>query len=262
MQEEEVSCIGRRPCAPSPPSGLSLVPFEDVTPSPSTNEWLNSPSRIHVTSPSTDGRTSRRRVQVLTLIGDLLDSGLIKDQEAMLCIGYIVQSPDNVLVMSDLLEARKDVLGKARFVKLFLASRNNVCGGDNISNHQGPSPQCASTPIVPATIFDCHSSLDDNAVSPVPLVYPKAIRIATMPLIGAAVWPCVRGNSTEPKESPESAKSTNPGSSIEISPPNNTLSLTRETTACSNTSPPKAWSEFVHKCGAREDIHAESNSTN
>ncbi len=189
-------------------------------------------------------------MHVLSLIGDLLDNGLIREQEAIDSIKFVMETLENVLAYSDLLEARKDLFGKARFVKLFLAGRS----GDLTT------PPFTSTPIVPATIFDC-SSIDESA-TPVPLVYPKAIRIATVPIIGTAVWPCIRAATTEPKESPESAKSTNPGSSIEVSPPNNTLSLTRETTACSNTSPQTGWKAFSKKCAGSDDANAETCSSN
>jgi hypothetical protein len=241
-EEEEVSCIGRRPSAPSPPSGLSLVPFEDVTPSP--NEWLNSPLR-----------PGSKRVEVLSLIGDLLDNGLIKDQDAVEGIKFVMESLENVSAFSDLLEARKDLFGKARFVKLFLAGRVTTSCDPPVT-----TPPFTSTPIVPATVFDC-SSVDER-VSPVPLVYPKAIRIATVPILGTAVWPYIRAATTEPKESPESAKSTNPGSSIEVSPPNNTLSLTRETTACSNTSPQTGWKPFGKKCPVDHDSDVVTCSSN
>lgn len=234
MGDEEVSCI--RPSAPSPPSGLSLVPFEDVTPSQSPNEWLNSPSRIHCRG---------RRVEVLSLIGDLLDNGWINDQDGIRCIKFAIESDENVRVLSDLMEARKELSAKAKFIKLFLAGR------PPLHNPADTTPPTASTPIVPATIFDCSST--DESTSPVPLIYPKAVRIATVPILGTAMWPCIRGSMCEPKESPESAKSTNPGSSIDASPPINTLSLTRETTACSHVSPPKTWSAFEQKCAMNSE---------
>lgn len=246
--------IGERPSAPSP--GLTLVPFGDLRDDSTTGEWP-SPSRIlppteHPTPISDISQdvvrgpelVSGRRVDVLSLIGDLLDAGLIGDNDASECIQFVVRTAENVSIMSDLLNARESFSGKARFLKLFVAGQTRAeWRGLTTPIPVIPGPT-AVTPIVPTTILDWSSS--NNSVSTpsgslacensaTPLIFPKAIRLP----VSAAVLPCIRETNALPKDSPDSMKSTQAGSSIEVSPPN-ALSLTRETTGCSqSTSPPK-----------------------
>jgi hypothetical protein len=161
---------------------------------------------------------------VLSQIGELYDSGLIDEYSTKFLIRFVFNNNNNLSIISDILLSRNDNVGRAQFLKFFIEP-------------QVMSPPSSSIPIVPPVGFnwsDTASPIDpvvaigrtnSSAIGPT-LIIPRAIRLSGPPEI--------------PKDSPDSMKSTNPGSSIDVSPPN-VLSLTRDTTGTSQPSPPKEW---------------------
>jgi hypothetical protein len=190
--------------------------------SPSPVEWVNDGT----TADLGDTAPMRSyRIQVLEKIGELLDNEYIEEYYGKYLIKFIFLNNYNLFIIHDILNSRRDDIGKSQFLKFFVDGKSSEC----------PTPP-PSVPLVPVVFdwSDTASPIDpttsgfpnDSPVG-VPLLIPRAIRL--------------NGGAPEiPKDSLDSMRSTNPCSSIDVSPPN-ILSLTRETTGTSLTSPPKEW---------------------
>lgn len=216
-----------RPRAPSPRGDLALVQFtsgsgDEVWPSPDL-------SRIEDFSPVS--ASNSKRIQVFRLLGDLLDNGLLSEPETGILIDLILRGGE-LNGISDLLDARKTFLGKAQFLKIFL----NVTSSSSSLIHHKPSPaggfttpvphhdwQLSSTGglynLPPQTPFVEFPSSMIRSASP-PLRFPAAQRPPPMKLSSIRENLLVRTASLEedPKQSPESLKSTNAGSSVDETP--------------------------------------------
>ena len=236
-----------RPRAPSPRGDLALVQFtagsgDEVWPSPDL-------SRIEDFSPVS--ASNSKRIQVFRLLGDLLDNGLLSEPETGILIDLILRGGE-LNGISDLLDARKTVFGKAQFLKIFLSSslihhKPSPAGGFTtpVPHHDW---QLSSTGglynLPPQTPFVEFPSSMIRSASP-PLRFPAAQRPpAPMKLSSIRENLLVRTASLEdPKLSPESLKSTNAGSSVDetasATPPAGTLTLesTQTMTNISRASP-------------------------
>lgn len=225
-----------RPSAPSPKEQLTLVPF--TSPMSSEDSWP-SPDLSAIHSPETSKSNRSNRVSVLGTIGELLDSALLTSDDVSDLIEIIMRGEKDVAAVSDLLESRPCMRGKAQFLKLYLkpSSKREDSRGFTTPNPTYHEWQVSGLYHPPTPFVDIPSPLVRSA-SP-PLRFPTAIRPAPVKL-SCIKEDLVRMSSTEsaeePKFSPESFKSTNVGSSIDastVSPPNGPP--TRESTSSSVT---------------------------
>ncbi len=153
-------------------------------------------------------RYCNERVAVLAAIGDLLDSEFLNTTEARECILFACQSDTNVAILTDLLEARKEMpKSQALFLRLFL-----------FPDIQSPP---APTPIVPTTFFGASDCWDVNSSD-------EHLQQRGSPLIRrpTAIRPVytINNDGTDYYQTPHE----NAAVAVGLS------SLTRETTSCSH----------------------------
>jgi hypothetical protein len=151
------------------------------------------------------------RVAVFATIGEIMDMELMSIGEVRECLLFVAQSLENTNLIHDLLLSRKTIQAQAHFLKIFLL----------------PEIAQSQTPIVPTTFFasgwDASPLQDgrrtDLANQTSPLVRrPTAIR----PLYSADTSCC--GNA-----------------------PDDSASLTRETTSCSSNAMSSVSPKYGHK---------------
>ena len=196
-----------RPSAPSP--AVTLVPMDEAWPSPGLSRIVTEPLFNSPVSPAVRV-TASRRVQLLTTIGELMDDNLLSEAEVGSLFELAFRGDKEAGHLADLLEARPSLTGKAQFLRIFLS-----ISGMYPSGFTTPAP---TSYMHPTPFVDLPSPMVRSA-SP-PMRFPMAVRPAGCQKLVCIQEDLVRGQSTEeedPKLSPESYKSTNVGSSVDVS---------------------------------------------
>ncbi len=175
-------------------------------PAPSPEEW---PSPV-IAERSLFG--ANVRVRIFSVVGDLLDAGLLTEPEVASLMEIALRGEREVMQIADLIDSRSTSNGKAQFLKLLISITTS-------SGYSTPTPS-----NYPACFFPHATPLVEfpspllRSASP-PLRFPTAMRPHSVcQRLNCIQEDLNRGQSVEvdPKLSP----STNVGSSMETSPQN------------------------------------------
>jgi hypothetical protein len=148
------------------------------------------------------------RVRVFSVVGELLDSGLVTEAEAAAMLEIALRGEREVMQMADLIDSRSTRNGKAQFLKLLISISKTPHAGFTT-----PSPAACFFPH--ATPFVEFPSPLMRSASP-PLRFPTALRPHST---GMSQKPLDLARAQSEEVDPKLSPSTNVGSSMETSPP-------------------------------------------